>query len=205
MAVASLLMTSWMSWSCGPPYARTCSSMAMALPIPTRASFSASASAMSLTRVASASPMSLTFASASPRSASQLSTRSASASAGERLDALGVLRGALQFGAAGVLLDLDVDLGLREHRLLLGDGHGLLELALLVGRDPLLLERLELLDGDLPVAQLREDLLDRVVARRRVRRADEHLLELEVVVLELLLHLRARARPGSRCAAGAAR
>ncbi len=85
--------------------------------------------------------------------------------AGERLDALGVLRRALQFRAAGVLLDADVDLGLGEHRLLLGDGLRLPKLALLVGGDALLLVGLELLDRDLPVAQLHEDLLDLVVAR----------------------------------------
>ena len=80
---------------------------------------------------------------------------------------------------------------------------GLLELALLVRGDALLLVRLELLDGDLAVAQLREDLLDlRSSPWSELRRADEHLLELEVVVLELLLHLDAGALPGCRRAAG---
>ncbi|WP_323745442.1 hypothetical protein [Parvivirga hydrogeniphila] len=63
------------------------------------------------------------------------------------------------------------------------------QLALLLCRSTLLLEGLELLEGDLPVSQLHEDSLDLVVTWLRVRRSDENLFELQVVVRELLLHL----------------
>lgn len=89
--------------------------------------------------------------------------------AGQGLDALGVLVRLLQLGATAVLGDLDVDLRLGQRGLLLGDRHRLLEFALLVGRDLLPLERFQLLERHLPVAQLGEDRLDPVVAGGRPR------------------------------------
>src|SRR5512134_2882471 len=45
IASAKRFSTCCVTWNCGPPYARTCSSVARACAIPTRAIFSASASA----------------------------------------------------------------------------------------------------------------------------------------------------------------
>ena len=69
---------------------------------------------------------------------------------------------------------------------------GLAQLALLDRGVLLPLVGLHLLLGDLPRAQLRQDLLDLAAARAGRRRADQHLLQLEVVVRELRLHLLAR-------------
>jgi hypothetical protein len=118
-----------------------------------------------------------------------LLTRSASAAA--RL--LGLLLGAGQIGLTGVLLHLDRQLALGDRRLLLGARLGLAQLALLLGGELLPLVGADLLVGDLPLAQLGQDLLDLVVALGAgPRRADQHLLQFEVIEVELGLHLLAR-------------
>ena len=79
-------------------------------------------------------------------------------------------------------LDVDRQLGLGDERLLLGARLRLAQLPLL--HRGLLLPRvgLDLLLRDLARAQLRQDRLDLAASRAGRRRADQHLLQLEVVV-----------------------
>src|SRR5262249_4394245 len=110
----------------------------------------------------------------------------------ERLDLRRLLLGAGEVGLALVGLDRDRELRLREHGLLLGARLRLAQLALLDGGLLLAVVGLDLLESDLTRAELCQDLLDLPAALAGRRRADQHFLELEVVLAELLLHLLAR-------------
>src|SRR6185503_18469155 len=87
---------------------------------------------------------------------------------GQGLDLRRLLLSAGVISFALVGLDCDRKLGLRDGSLLLRPSFGLAELALLDGRLLLATVGLDLLFGDLPGAELVQDLLDLVHAARRL-------------------------------------
>ena len=112
---------------------------------------------------------------------------------GVDLDRLGLLPRLRELRLALVLPHLDGEGGGGDRRLLAGHRLLLAQGALLHGGVLLELVGLHLLDGDLPVAQLLEDLLDAGLLRLGARRADQHLLQVEAVGGELRPHVLARA------------
>ena len=91
-----------------------------------------------------------------------------------------------------VRLDVDRELRFGDERLLLGARLRLAQLLLLHRRTFLPGVGLDLLLGDLAGAELRQDGLDLAAGHTRRRRADQHFLQFQVVLRELLLHLLAR-------------
>src|SRR5207249_8606206 len=101
----------------------------------------------------------------------------------ESLNLRRLLLGAGVVRLALVGLDRDVQLRLRERGLLLGPCLGLAQLALLDRGFLLPVVGFHLLLGDLARAELRQDLLDLAAALARRGRADQHLLELAIVLV----------------------
>ncbi len=104
-----------------------------------------------------------------------------------------LLLGAGEARLARVLLHQDRQLRLGDGGLLLGLGLGFAQLSFLLRRQLLALVGADLFVGDLALAQLGQDALDLVVAAgARPRRADQHLLQFEIVLAELGAHLHPR-------------
>jgi hypothetical protein len=110
----------------------------------------------------------------------------------KRLDTGGFLSRPLVLGLSLVRLDVDRQFRFGDERLLLRTRLRLAELLLF--HRGLLLPGVgfHLLFGDLPRSELRQDRLDLASDGSRRRGADENLLQLEVVLRELFLHLLAR-------------
>ena len=105
---------------------------------------------------------------------------------------LGLLLRPRQVGLALVLGDLHLDQRVGQLRLHGGVGLGLLQRPLLLGRRPLPLVRLDLLDRQLPQPQLFQQRLDLAAGLGRVRLADQHVHALDVELAELAPQLLAR-------------
>ena len=110
---------------------------------------------------------------------------------------LGLLAGPGQVGLALVLGDLHLHLRVGQLRLHRRLRLGLVQRPQLLGRGPLPLVGLDLLDRQLPQPELLQQRLDLAAGLGRVRLADQHVDALDVELAELAAQLLARLAPGS--------
>ena len=109
-------------------------------------------------------------------------------------DLSSLLHGTLVFSFALVGLHGDAQLRFGNIALLFGTRFSLTQLALFGGCGLLAGVGLDLLHGDLALAELGQDGFNGFISSHRGRRANQHFLELQVVVLELIFHILAGAR-----------